>query len=124
MLDMLPEGLREYHNIVDVASSVVHMRSCGVGINQIVATARTIRLKEIIPVIRKKFAIFLHLKHLYDGTRRDYGVFRYFNNSSYLDVILRVDVDVGAKVKDVTEGQRSVDKIDYHFFDIDNVDIY
>src|SRR6266545_2941236 len=116
---MLPEGLREYHNIVDVASSVIHMRSCGVGINQIVATARTIKFKKVVPVIRKGFAVFLHLnRHLYDGTRRDYGVFRCFNYSSCLDVILRVDVDIGAKVKDVTEDQRLVDKIDYYFFGI------
>ncbi len=122
---MLPEGLREYHNIVDVVSSVVYMRSCGVGINQMVATARTIRFKEIVSVIRKGFAVFLHLnRHLYDGTRRDYSVLRCFNDLSCLDVIPRVDVDVGAKVKDVTEGQRSVDKIDYYFFGIDNVDIY
>src|SRR6266536_3657994 len=124
MLDMLPEDFREYHNIVDVISSVIYMRSYGVGINQIVATARTIRFKEIVSVIRKEFAVFLHLnRHLYNGTRRNYGVFRYFNYSSCLDVILRVDVDVGAKMKNVTEDQRSVDKIDYHFFGIDNVDI-
>ena len=90
-----------------------------------VATARTIRLKEVVPVIRKRFTIFLHLnRHLYNGTRRDYSILRYFNDLSYLDIILRVDVDVDAKAKDVTEGQRSVDKINYHFFDIDNVDIY
>jgi len=89
-----------------------------------VATVRTIRLKEVVLVIRKGFAVFLHFRHLYDGTRRDYGVFRCFNDLSCLDVIFRVDVDVGAKVKDVTEGQRSVDKIDYYFFGIDNVDIY
>ncbi len=80
------------------------MRSCEIGINQIIVTARTIRLKEIILVIRKKFAVFLYLKYLYNGTRRDYGVFRYFNNLSYLNVILRVDVNVNAKVRDVTEG--------------------
>jgi len=76
-------------------------------------------------VIRKEFAIFLYLnRYFYDGTRRDYSVFRYFNDSSCLNIILRVDVDIGVKVKDVTEDQRSVDKIDYYFFDIDNVDIY
>ncbi len=88
-----------------------------------VATARTIKFKEIIPIIRKKFVIFLYLRYLYNG-RKDYGVFRYFNDLSCLDVILRVDVDIGVKIRDVTGGQRSVNKIDYHFFGIDNVDIY
>ena len=104
MLDILPEDLKEYYNIVDVISSVIFIRSCEIGINQMVATARIIRFKEIISVIRKEFAVFLHFnRHFYDGIRRDYGVFHYFNNSSCLDVILRVNVDVGAKVKDVTE---------------------
>ena len=100
---MLPENLKKYYNIVDVVSSVIHIRSCGIGINQITVTARTIRFKKIVLIIRKRFVVFLHFRHLYDGTRRDYGVFRYFNNSSCLDVILRVDVDIGAKVKNVIE---------------------
>src|SRR6266498_2121319 len=119
MLDILPEDFREYYNIVDVVSSVVYIRSCEVGINQIIVTVRTIRLKEIVLIIRKKFVVFFYLRYFYDGTRRDYSVFRYFNNSSCLNVILRVDVDIGAKVKDVTEDQRSIDKIDYYFFGID-----
>ncbi len=88
-----------------------------------IVNARTIRFKKVIPIIRKRSAIFLHLnRYLYNGVRRDYCVFHYFNNSLYLDVILRVDVNINTKVRDVTDDQRSMNEVDYYFFYTDNID--
>ncbi len=88
-----------------------------------IVSAKMIRLKEVVSVIRKRFAIFLYLNgYLYNEVRRDYCVFHYFNNSSYLNVILRVDVNISAKARNVADGQRSINEIDYHLFYIDNVD--
>ena len=82
-----------------------------------VVTARTIRFKEIISIIRKRFVVFLYLnKYLYNGMRRDYNVLRRFNDSLCFDVIFRVDVDIGAKVKVVIEDQGSVNIIIYYYY--------
>jgi len=82
-----------------------------------------IKFKEIVSIIRKKSAVFFHLnRYLYNGVRRDYYVFRYFNNSSYFNVILRVNVNISAKVRDVADGQKSMNEVDYHLFYIDNID--
>ena len=82
-----------------------------------------IKFKEIVSIIRKKSAIFLHLnKHFYNRMRRDYYVFRYFNNLLYLDVILRVNVNISAKIRDVADDQKSMNEVDYYFFYIDNID--
>src|SRR6266511_3037749 len=88
-----------------------------------IVNARTIRFKKVIPIIRKRSAIFLHLnRYLYNGVRRDYCVFHYFNNSSYLNVILRVNVNISAKAKNVTDDQKSINEINYHLFYTDNID--
>ncbi len=77
----------------------------------------------MIPIIRKRFAIFLYLnKYLYNEVRKDYYVFHYFNNSSYLNVIFRVNINISAKPRDVTDGQKSMNKVDYYLFYIDNID--
>ncbi len=88
-----------------------------------IVSAKTIRFKKVVSVIYKRSAVFLYLnKHLYNGVRRDYCVFRYFNNSSYLNVIFRVDVNISAKIRDVADGQRSINEIDYYLFYINNID--
>ncbi len=70
-----------------------------------IVSVRTIRLKEVVPVIRKRSVVFLHFNgYLYNGVRRDYCVFCYFNNLLYLDVILRVDVNISTKAKNIADG--------------------